>query len=154
MICLFADYFESEHKELCGGKEQLESLGLMMSLERLTRGEISTEEFNDLYGHRSANELEFAAKRSAEDENWIETMKSHLLCNSTNTADLLREQERKRHKIWSDLVVKHPRKAKKLKRAFDKCADLARRREQIRSSLVRYVWLERTWVQTAGSLCG
>ena len=50
----------------------LESLGPIVGLAKLARGEISREEYLVVYGHRGPNEFELSVPRPAEDPAWLE----------------------------------------------------------------------------------
>ncbi|MBP2319992.1 pyruvate,water dikinase [Kibdelosporangium banguiense] len=126
----------------------LESLGPMLGLARLRRGEITTEAYAAAWGHRSHDEFEISTPRPGEDPSWISRL------DVDDPAELLDRQAKERAAAWERLRTRHPRKAASLERRLAKAAVAARTREQARSEFARCFWVFRTFVQRAAELTG
>jgi len=143
----------------------LASLGPVMGLARLARGEIDRNDYARQYGHRSAHEAELSMPRPAEDPGWIDDQLAALDGNGRAVADasrdasrdadtLLAKRDAARAAAWQRLAREDPRKAAAVGKLITAWAPAARGREAARSEVIRSVWVARTWVQRAGDLTG
>ncbi|HEY6495527.1 MAG TPA: PEP/pyruvate-binding domain-containing protein [Trebonia sp.] len=136
----------------------LASLGPVVGLARLARGEIDRDAFVRQYGHRSAHEVELSIPRPAEDPGWPDDQLAALGGadqDAARDADaLLATQQAARAAVWERLARSDPRKATAARKLITRWAPAARGREAARSVLVRSVWVARTWVLRAGELTG
>ena len=136
----------------------LASLGPVVGLARLARGEIDRDAFTRQYGHRSAHEVELSIPRPAEDPGWVDDQLATLGGadhDAARDADaLLATQQAARTAVWERLSRSDPRKATAARKLITRWAPAARGREAARSELVRSVWVARTWVLRAGELTG
>jgi rifampicin phosphotransferase len=136
----------------------LASLGPVVGLARLARGEIDRDAFVRDYGHRGAHEVELSFPRPAEDPGWADDQLVALRGadhDAARDADaLLATQQAARAAAWERLARSDPRKAKAARKLITRWAPVARGREAARSELVRSVWVARTWVRRAGELTG
>lgn len=139
------------------GASQLASLGPLLGLERLLRGELDRESYCQKYGHRGAHEFEVSYPRAAEDPDFSATIERQLAGLSQATAGvttLLARQRDAHVAAWARLQQRHPRKAAALRKRLDLMAAGARNREAARSELVRVFFVLRAFVQRAGALTG
>jgi phosphohistidine swiveling domain-containing protein len=136
----------------------LASLGPVVGLARLARGEIDRGAFTREYGHRGAHEAELSVPRPAEDPRWIDDELAVLGGadrDPARAADaLLARQDAARAAAWQRLAGEDPRKAAAVRRLITAWGPAARGREAARSELIRSVWVARTWVLRAGELTG
>src|SRR3984957_981898 len=136
----------------------LASLGRVVGLARLARGEIDRDAFTRQYGHRSAHEVELSIPRPAEDPGWVDDQLAALGGadhDAARDADaLLATQQAGRAAAWERLGRRQPREATAARKLITRWAPVARGREAARSELVRSVWVARTWVLRAGELTG
>jgi rifampicin phosphotransferase len=140
----------------------LASLGPVVGLARLARGEIDRNAFAVEYGHRGAHEVELSLPRPAEDLGWLDDQLAALHGTDRDTArDPLRDadallagQQEARAAAWALLARSDPWKATAARKLITRWAPLARGREAARSEVVRSVWVARTWVRRAGELTG
>jgi rifampicin phosphotransferase len=136
----------------------LASLGPVVGLARLARGEIDRDAFVREYGHRGAHEVELSIPRPAEDRDWPDVQLAALPGTDRDTvrdADaLLARQQEARAAAWARLARSDPWKATAARKLIMRWAPLARGREAARSEVVRSVWVARTWVRRAGELTG
>src|ERR1700733_8653326 len=136
----------------------LASLGPVVGLARLARGEIDRDAFVRDYGHRGAHEVDLSIPRPAEDPGWVDDQLAALGGadhDAARDADaLLATQQAARAAAWERLARSDPRKATAARKLITRWAPAARGREAARSELVRSVWVARTWVLRAGELTG
>jgi len=136
----------------------LASLGPVVGLARLARGEIDRDAFTRQYGHRSAHEVELSIPRPAEDPGWVDHQLAALGGadhDAAHDADaLLATRQAARTAAWERLARSDPRKATAARKLITRWAPAARGREAARSEVVRSVWVARTWVLRAGELTG
>jgi phosphohistidine swiveling domain-containing protein len=133
---------------LHGEDGALESLGPMLGLARLRRGELSEEMYAATWGHRSHDEFEIATPRPGEDPAWLNRL------SVDDPAELLVRQAKERNAAWQRLRARHPRKVASVLRRLAKAAVAARKREQARSEFARCFWVFRAFVQRAAELTG
>lgn len=127
---------------------ELASLGPLLGLARLRRGEISREEYVRAHGHRFADEFEVSAPRPAEDPTWPRQL------DGPDPEELLAGQAAAREAAWAGLRAAHPRAAARLRRRVDRLADLARERERARSEFARVFAVLRAFLVRAGEVTG
>jgi rifampicin phosphotransferase len=140
------------------GGGALDSLGPVLGLAQLARGEIDRDTFTARWGHRGPHELEVSIPRPAEDPNWIDAQLAGLAeARAGGRADavaLLERQEAARAQAWDRVDRADPRRAAELRRKLDSWSAVARDRELARSEAVRVFWVLREWVLRAGELTG
>ncbi|MCE6997476.1 pyruvate, phosphate dikinase [Saccharothrix sp. S26] len=132
-----------------GAAGELESLGPVLGLARLRRGEITREEYARQYGHRFADEFEVSAPRPAEDPGWPR-------CDDIgiDPEELLARQAAVRDAAWGRLRAAHPGKVARLRRRVDRLTALARERERARSEFARTFAVLRAFLVRAGEVTG
>jgi len=143
---------------LCGhgsaGAEGLASLGPLIGLERLARGEIDRDSYVRTWGHRGPDELEVSIPRPAEDPEWLERQLAAARAATESGLSLLQRQVERHAAARERLRRRHPIRAMFLLRRLDRAARAARDRESARSEAVRISWVTREWVLRAGLLTG
>ena len=132
-----------------GTEGELESLGPVLGLARLRRGEITREEYARQYGHRFADEFEVSVPRPAEDPGW-----PRLDDTGVDPEELLARQAAVRDAAWERLRAAHPGKVERLRREVDKLAALARERERARSEFARTFAVLRAFLVRVGEITG
>jgi rifampicin phosphotransferase len=136
------------------GAGQLASLGPVIGLAQLARGEIDRATFLGLYGHRSSHEIEVSVPRPAEDAAWIDQQLTRLKDTSHGADDLLASQEAARQAVWERLRERRLKKVARVHAMVMRWAEVARAREAARSELARSMWVLRAWVRRVGDLTG
>jgi pyruvate,water dikinase len=134
--------------------ETLDSLGFVIGLEKLARGEISRAAYLEDYGHRGPQEFELSVPRPAEDAAWLERELARLREAPLDVQDLRARQRQAFDAAWNRLQARSPRAAKRLWRRMAEGARRARLRERARSAYVRDRWAVRLFVRQAGELTG
>ncbi|WP_309110910.1 PEP/pyruvate-binding domain-containing protein [Saccharothrix sp.] len=134
-----------------GADGDLASLGPLLGLSRLRRGEIDRATYTRLWGHRCADEYEVSVPRPAEDPTWIDRQ---LALDGPDPEELLHRQAIARDQARQRLLAAHPRKAARIRRELDALAEATRGRERARSEMVRGFAVLRAFVVRAGELTG
>ncbi|KAB8141180.1 pyruvate, phosphate dikinase [Chloroflexia bacterium SDU3-3] len=137
---------------LSAGSAELASLGLLVGLGKLARGEIDRASFARQYGHRGPHELEISAPRPGEDPAWVDEQLADM--GQTDLGELLRRQEQRQAEAWARLAQAHPRRARRIRRRLAQATEAFRSRELARSEVVRVFWALRDFALRAGELCG
>ncbi|MFJ8011268.1 PEP/pyruvate-binding domain-containing protein [Streptomyces sp. NPDC096339] len=137
-----------------GDEGQLASMGPLLGLERLARGETDRDTYTRTYGHRGPHEFEVSLPRPAEDAQWIDRQLAALGTVEEDAALRLARQTTARAAAWDRLAVEHPRRVAGMRGAVDAWAASARLREAARTEVARVFWLLRTFVLRAGEVSG
>ncbi|MCP3804486.1 PEP-utilizing enzyme [Allokutzneria sp. A3M-2-11 16] len=128
----------------------LVSLGPVLGLARLRRGEVDREDYLWAWGHRCPDEFEVSAPRPAEDPEWLDRQ----LAGLGDPEALLRRQAGARDAAWRGLRARRPLGARLIRLRLDRLAEAARVRERARSEFVRGFWVFRVFAVRAGELTG
>lgn len=134
--------------------EELASIGPLLGLLKVENGEISGEEYIQLYGHRHYNENEFSVPRPEEDEEWFEKQLAEFKDSAVKVKESLKRRSADFEKMWKKLENDYPKKAKILKEKINMIRDTVHIRERIRSELSRSVGVVRHFFLKAGELTG
>jgi rifampicin phosphotransferase len=132
----------------------LASLGPVIGLTRLARGEIDRGTYTRQYGHRGAHEMELSIPRPAEDPAWIDDQLAALQDTTLDAKAMLANQEAARAAAWQRLERQDPKNAAAARNIVMRWAPIAREREAARSEVARSMWVTRTWVLQAGEVTG
>lgn len=132
----------------------LASLGLVVGLTRLARGEISRDEFSREYGHRGPHEFEISAPRPGEDPDWIDAQLADLRELRADTDSLLARQKEARDAAWARFAEHYPRKEAAMREQVGRWNNIVRDREATRSEVIRAFWVVRAFVLRSGELTG
>ena len=132
----------------------LPSLGPVIGLDKVARGEWSRAYYLEHYGHRGPQEFELSFPRPAEDPAWLETEIAQLKDNPQNSDERILRQKENFEAAWRRLTTHHPRKAISLRRRIDESARRNRLRELARSAYVRDRWLIRLFALRVADLHG
>ncbi|GAA3532539.1 hypothetical protein GCM10022419_009500 [Nonomuraea rosea] len=133
---------------------ELASLGPVMGLSRLARGEITRDEFAQSYGHRGPHEFEVSIPRPGEDPAWIDAQLAGLRDMRADTEALLARQEKAREEAWGRFAQRYPGKEAKMRARVRRWNAVVRDRESARSENMRAFWVLRAFAVRAGELTG
>ncbi|WP_326821075.1 PEP/pyruvate-binding domain-containing protein [Streptosporangium sp. NBC_01756] len=133
---------------------ELASLGPIVGLGKLARGEIDREAFARTYGHRGAHEFEVSLPRPGEDPEWIDAQLAAMTDTRHQADTLLARQREAGEAAWERFERRHPGKAAKTREQVRRWNAIVRDRESTRSEVVRAFWALRAFVQRAGELTG
>lgn len=138
---------------LRGGSE-LASLGPLVGIAKVVKGEKSREEYLQQYGHRCPNELELSIPDPAEDASWLQKQIEEFEKSNTDIEGLLKKQHRQFEAARKRFADRFPNKVKWLDKQLEKAAEAANLREATRSEYVRVIRVIRTFILKAGELSG
>jgi phosphohistidine swiveling domain-containing protein len=134
---------------------ELASLGPLAGLSRLSKGELSRDEYLRLYGHRGPHENELAEPRPYEDPDVVDKQLAEFNESPVDVAGLLARRDAESIALWREIKQKlAPKKAQALEEMIDATAETNTLREATRSELTRLVSLIRSWFLRAGELGG
>ncbi|MBL8055564.1 MAG: hypothetical protein JNK29_02645, partial [Anaerolineales bacterium] len=131
---------------------QLASLGPLLGLAQVARGELSRAAFAETYGHRGPHEFEVSLPRPAEDPAWIDQQLAGL--DPASVDGRLQRQAEARAAVWARFTARQPRLARAMGHRLAAAAAAARGREAIRSEVIRIFGLLRAFALRAGDLTG
>ena len=132
----------------------LASLGPLVGLAQVARGEMDREAYLEQYGHRGPHEFELSIPRPAEDPDWVDQQVARFSQSPVDVEALLAKQRAEFDAAWGRFKARYPRKAKSIRRRISEGARRARMREAARSEYVRDRWIVRAFALRAGELTG
>ena len=132
----------------------LASLGPVVGIARLARGEIERSAYLEQYGHRGPHEFELSFPRPVEDPNWLDRELARFRESPVDVEAQLAQQRAEFEAAWMRFQSRYPHRANTMERRIDKAARQARLRESARSEYVRDRWLVRAFALRAGELTG
>lgn len=133
----------------------LASLGPVVSLEKVQRGELTRQAYLELFGHRGPNENELAEPRPYEDGNWLDEQLKAFSGAPVNVSAQLENRKLEFETLQKELAAQLPPKAsKEIIRRIEEIAKVNTDREAIRSELTRVVDLIRVFFLNGGELSG
>lgn len=139
---------------LSGLSSPLESLGPMIGLGKVARGEMSRDAYLEAYGHRGENEIEYAWPRPLEDPAWLDRQLAEYAKAPVDIEALLARQQSAFSAAWKRFCERHPSKVKATRLRLEKAAQAARQREAVRSEATRSSIVIRAFALRAGDLTG
>lgn len=132
----------------------LASLGPVVGLDRVARGEVSREDHVREWGHRCPDEFEISVPRPAEDPAWLDREIEGVRGAATDVRTLLARQREARSAALDRFRSRQPRKVATLEKRMARAAVAARGREAGRSEVIRAFWVLRVFFLRAGELTG
>ncbi|TGE35558.1 phosphoenolpyruvate synthase [Desulfosporosinus fructosivorans] len=138
---------------LRGGSE-LASLGPVIGISKVIKGDMSKEEYLRKYGHRGAHEYEMSLPDPMEDTNWLEQQIQESIGSNMDVEGLLKKQHTQYEAAKMRFKERYPNKVKWLEKQLEKASEGARLREEGRSEFVRIFRVVRAFALKAGELTG
>ena len=139
---------------LRGQSAQLASLGTLVGLARLKRGEMTREEFVLKYGHRGPFEDMISMPRPSDDPGWLDRLLAEYNENPVDIEDILEKSSPEHEEAWSRLEEQHAEKVGHFRRKMDEIKEAMLTREAFRSELTRVLSVIRAFYLRAGELTG
>lgn len=136
------------------GNSELESLGPVVGISKIIKGELTKEEYLKRYGHRSPHEFELSIAHPAEDLGWLEKQIDDFNKSNIDIQGLLDKQHEKYQEALKRFKHKFPNKIKWLEKQVGKASEAARLREVARSEWTREFRVNRAFALKAGQLTG
>jgi len=134
--------------------KKLASLGPVLGLSQVVRGEMDRQTYIDRYGHRGPYEAECSVPRPVEDPAWLDRQLDAFRADQVNVKGMLAAQQAEFDKAWQRFSTRFPKKSGLTRRRLDQAAGVIRKREATRSELTRLAWVGRIWALKAGELTG
>jgi phosphohistidine swiveling domain-containing protein len=132
---------------------ELASLGPLLGLSKVMKGELSREEYSQLYGHRGPHENELAELRPHEDPTWLDRQLAEFARSPIDVASLSQKRKAEFNAILEEICRQlPPKKAQGVARKAAALLETNNLREETRAELTRIVDLIRTFFLRAGEL--
>jgi phosphohistidine swiveling domain-containing protein len=132
----------------------LASLGPVVGLARVARGEMSRGAYLEQWGHRGPLETETFVPRPAEDPDWFDRQLAAFAASPVDVEELLAARRAEFDAAWQRFRDRYPRRTRRMQRRLDRAAEAARLREAVRSEFTRLVGVARAWALCVGDLTG
>jgi phosphohistidine swiveling domain-containing protein len=132
----------------------LASLGPVVGLAKVARGEMAREAYLAQYGHRGPHEFEISVPRPVEEPGWLDRQLARFSESPVDTEGLLAQQREAFEAAWMRFMSQYSGRTKPMRRRIAESARRARLREAARSEYVRDRWLVRSFALCAGELTG
>jgi pyruvate,water dikinase len=133
---------------------ELASLGPVVGVARVARGDMTREAYLAHYGHRGPHEAELSTPRPAEDRHWLDEQLEVFRRSPVDVEGLLAKPGATFDAAWARFQERYPQGAKAMRRRLEQAAEAARLREAVRSELTRVVGVVRAFALCAGELSG
>ncbi len=137
-----------------GGTGELASMGPIVGVAKLARGEMNRDEFTQIAGHRCLMENELAASRPYEDANWIDKRLAEFAESPVDVEGMIAKRSAEFDARWKKFAARYPKQAMKLRKKFEQITLAMGQREQIRSELTRLLGVLRAWFLKVGEITG
>jgi len=137
---------------ISGEAELLASLGPVVAVPRVARGEMSREEYLERYGHRGPHEWELSVPQPADDPDWLDRQLADYARSPVDVDALLREQHFEWEAAWRRFRERYPKQTTSMKRRLERFASDAHTREAVRSEVTRIAGVVRPFALRAGEL--
>lgn len=136
------------------GNSELASLGPVIGLSRIIKGEMTREDYLIQYGHRGPNEFELSIPYQGEEPGWLDKQIEELKDINTDVEGLLNRQSAQYQGAWERFMERHPAKVKRIEKQIGKVSEVVRLREALRSEFIRVVKVDRAFALKVGELTG
>lgn len=136
------------------GNSELASLGPVIGISKIVRGEMSREEYLEQQGHRSPHEFELSIPDPSEDAGWLDRQIEGFKKSGADIEGLLNRQEARYEDAWERFQKRFPEKAKRMEKRLAEAAEGSRSRETYRSEWTRVFRVNRAFALRAGELTG
>jgi phosphohistidine swiveling domain-containing protein len=132
----------------------LASLGPVVGVAKVARGEISREEYLEQYGHRGPQDCELSVPPPIEDPAWLDQQLKQFARSPVDVDALLARRRAEFDAAWRRFQDRYPDKVKPIHRRLEQVAERARTREAVRSEATRMHGVIRAFALRAGELTG
>jgi pyruvate,water dikinase len=136
------------------GDSEMASLGPVVGISKVLKGEMSRGEYLKQNGHRGPHEFELSIPDPSENVNWLERQIEEFEESDTDVDELLQKQHTQYEAAWKRFEERYPNKVKWLEKQIAKASEGARIREAARSEFVRVFRVIRAFALKTGELTG
>ncbi|KLU63725.1 chondramide synthase cmdD [Desulfosporosinus acididurans] len=119
------------------GDNGLESLGPLIGIMKISKGELSREDYMAKYGHRSPHEFEASIPYPIEDEEYLDKQLTEYRKSGVDVEELLQKQQVQFEQAKERFRLRYPAKRKWLEQNISKLRQAAQLRESLRSEFVK-----------------
>ncbi|MFN2109181.1 MAG: PEP-utilizing enzyme [Anaerolineae bacterium] len=134
---------------------ELDSLGPLVGLSKLRRGELSREKYMQRYGHRGTYENELSEPRPYEDPAWLDRQLAEFDKSPLDVNAMLKKRDAEFGAVRQEIARQlPPHKAQTIERKIGEVVTTNTLREATRSEITRTVDVIRTFFLRAGELTG
>ena len=137
-----------------GGQDYLASLGPLVTLARVARGELRRADYLKQYGHRSPYEFDLTRPQPVDDPAWLDRQLADFARAPFDAEAALEKQRVHYAAAWERFCARYPRKVRKIQRELAAASDRARLREAARSEMTRIMGVIRRFALRAGERTG
>lgn len=134
--------------------DTLASLGPVLGLGQVARGELDRDAYARRWGHRCPDEFEISVPRPAEDPAWIDRQLAGIRDAGREVDELVAAQHRVGEEAWARFAERYPGRVTALRNRARRAARAFRGREEARSEVIRTFWALREFALRAGELTG
>jgi pyruvate,water dikinase len=146
------------HQEVAAGPDPhgdlLDSLGPMVGVAKIVRGQMSRQEYLERYGHRGPHECELSEPRPAEDPDWLDQQVAQFEQSPADVDALLAKRRAEFDAAWQRFQERHPRDVKATQLRLEQVVEAAHKREAVRSEITRLFGVIRAFALRVGELTG
>lgn len=136
------------------GNSELASLGPVIGISKIIKGDMSREEYLKQQGHRSPHEFELSIPDPSEDVSRLDKQIEGFKRSGVDIGEPLKKQEAQYINAWSKFKERFPRKVKRMEKKLAEAAEGSRARETYRSEWTRVFRVNRAFALKAGELTG
>jgi pyruvate,water dikinase len=136
------------------GENGLESLGPLVGIARVIKGELSRQEYLASYGHRSSHEFEMSIPYPVEDPQYLDQQIAEYQKSGVDVEMLLAKQHAQFAQAKERFIRRYPGKRKWLENNLGQIERAAQARESLRSEFTRTFQVMRAFMLKAGELTG
>ncbi len=136
------------------GDGGLASLGPLVGIAQVAKGEMSREQYLSRYGHRGPHEFELSIPHPAEDPDWLDRQIAAYQQSAVDVEGLLQKQRAQHEAARQRFLARYPGKRRWLDRQLAGAAAGAQQREAARSELTRVFRVVRAFALRTGTLAG
>jgi pyruvate,water dikinase len=136
------------------GEAGLESLGPLVGVAQVSRGELSRQEYLARHGHRSPHEFEMSIPYPVEDPGYLDQQIAEYRQSEIKVDDLLARQRQLHLQARQRFIERYPSKRKWLDNNLVHLGKAAQARESLRGEFTRTFQVMRAFMVKVGELTG
>lgn len=136
------------------GSSELQSLGPVVGISKIIKGELSREKYFMKYGRRGPHEFEISIPDPSEDQAWLEKQIEEFKKSNVDAEGLLKKQHTQYERTLKKLRERFPEKAKKIIKQITDASEGSYLREAVRLEWTRVFRVNRTFALKVGKLTG
>jgi rifampicin phosphotransferase len=136
------------------GNNGLESLGPLLGIAKVIKGELSRQEYLASYGHRCSHEFEMSLPYPVEDPDYLDKQIAEYQKSGVDVETLLAKQHEHFTRTKERFIQRYPAKGKWLENSLAQIGRAARTRESLRGEFTRTFRVMRAFMLKTGELTG